>query len=268
MATASKRNRAGRANMWEALLELSGNRTIVRLAIFVTASVVVGVAWIVGLQGRSFSVAGWTIGAQPTAPVPAASLTASPTEASATTALIGSVLPDPTRTPPSPLVTATAEVEPSMTPAAPASKCPPPVAPLPRNAELITCAWGFWNDAKYVEAIGVAEQCIDEFEGQALRDQRTLSVGEQPAPITGKPGSAAEKDTILAQGVLNDVAACHFVMGQALERLGRVDDARAAYRDVLQFPFARVWDAGGDPGGLGFFWSPAQAATDRLAAMP
>lgn len=268
MATTSKRTRSGKANVWEFLLALSGNPTIVKWAIFVTASVVVCIAWIVGLQGRSFSVAGMHFDAQSTLPAPAATATNAPTAVIPPTALANLVAPSSTRTPTIALATMTTEVEPSQTPAAPRTKCPPPVAPLSRNAELITCAWGFWNDALYAEAIDVAEQCIDEFQGQALRDQRTQSTSGQPTPITGKPESKAERDAILAQGVLNDVAACHFVKGQSLERLGRSTEAQDAYRNVLQFSFARVWDAGGDPNGLGFFWSPAQAAADRLAAMP
>lgn len=139
---------------------------------------------------------------------------------------------------------------------------------MPRNARLISCAWDFLDDARYMDAMAVAEECIDAFEGQALRDQQSLSLDGQPAPLTGQPGSKAELNEILKRGVLNDVAACHFVKGQALERLGRLDDAKDAYQKVLKYPHARVWDPAGDPSGLGFFWSPAQAAADRLSVLP
>ncbi len=268
MATTSKRSRTGRANVWEFLLELSGNPAIVKLVVFVTASILVCIAWIVGLQGRSFSGAGWTVGPQPTSAAPAATATNPPPATPLPAALAGPTSPSSTSTPIPPVATNAPAVEVPPTQVVALPECPPLVAPLPRNAELITCAWGFWNDGRDVEAIAVAEQCIADFEGQALRDQRALSLGGQPAPIIGRPGSQNEKDEILARGVLNDVAACHFVKGRASERLGRTDEAKEEYRAVLQFPLARVWDAGGEPGGLGFFWSPAQAATDRLASLP
>lgn len=275
MATTPKRNRTGRANMWEFLLAMSRNPTIIGLLRFLTISAVLCFLLVVGLQGRPISIAGWTIGAQPAASTSATTPMAQPTDGPLPAALAGTEAPVPTNVPTEVIATTSVmamtatEVQASSTPAEISSAdCPLTALSLPRNAQLTSCAWVFLDDARFVDAIAVAEECIDAFEGQALRDQQSLSLDGQPAPLTGQPGNKAELNEILKRGVLNDVAACHFVKGQALERLDRLDDARDEYQNVLQYPHARVWDPAGDPAGLGFFWSPAQAAADRLSVLP
>ena len=261
--------------MWEFFLALSRNPTIIGLLSFLTISVVLIFLLVVGLQGRPISIAGWTIGAQSTASTSATTPPTPPTAEPLPAALASTEAPGPTNVPTQVIamtsvmaMTAT-EIQASSAPLeVTAPDCPPNALSLPRNAQLAGCAWGFLDDARYVDAIAVAEECIDAFEGQALRDQQSLSLDGQPAPLTGQPGSKAELNEILKRGVLNDVAACHFVKGQALERLDRLDDARNEYQNVLQYPYARVWDPAGDPTGLGFFWSPAQAAADRLSVLP
>ncbi len=273
MATASRRNRSEKTNVWDLLLALVRSPKGVRWARNTTVLVIMGlllvIALVVVLPGKHLKIADIDIGARPTTPEPVAASTIAPSGTPLTAALASTETPPQSpNTPTLAVATTTPEVLASPTPTAAPPGCRPPASPLPRNAQLITCAWGFWDDARYMEAIAVADECIDAFEGQALRDQHALSLDGQPAPITGQPRSKAEMNEILKRGVLNDVAACHFVKGQALERLGQLDDAKEEYGNVLHYPHARVWDPGGDSTGLGYFWSPAQAASDRLATIP
>lgn len=58
---------------------------------------------------------------------------------------------------------------------------------------------------------------------------------------------------------LNDVGTCLFIEGQALEKAGRREEAASAYRKLIaDYGFAQCWDE------KGWFWKPAQAATERL----
>ncbi len=272
MSTTSKRNRTEKADVWVLLMALMRSPRIVRLlrnlAILTIMCLLLVIVLVVVLPGRFLSVAGIRIGAQSAPSDPVATSTIAPSGTPLQAALASTEVPNPSSTPAVTVATTATEVIAAPPPTLAPPDCPRPVSPLPKNAQLIRCAWGFWDDARYAEAVAVARECIDAFEGQALREQQSLSLDGQPAPLTGQPGSTAEMNEILKRGVLNDVAACHFVRGQAFERLGQLDDARAEYEATLQYPHARVWDPGGDPAGLGFFWSPAQAAADRLAGMP
>src|SRR5437763_4442512 len=48
----------------------------------------------------------------------------------------------------------------------------PPTAPLPLHSQLTTAAWNAFNKQDYVEAIAKAQECIDGFKPQALREQQ------------------------------------------------------------------------------------------------
>lgn len=135
-----------------------------------------------------------------------------------------------------------------------------PAAPLPLHSQLTTSAWNASKKRDYVEAIAKAQQCIDGFQAQALREQQEYAASGGALPPVGAV-SEDEKRKIFSRGGLNDVATCYFIKGEALENLSRVSEAKDAYKAAQQFPAARTWDA------AGFFWSPAQGASDRLAAL-
>jgi len=141
---------------------------------------------------------------------------------------------------------------------------PPPVCTgvdqtLPLNTQYAACAWAALSAENYREVLNVTSQCLDMFELQAVRDQEALTRDEVVTlPPSVKPDSAT-KASILARGVLNDVAACAFIRGQAQEKLGQSAEAIVAYQTVRRFPDARIWDARTER-----FWSPAVAAGDRI----
>ncbi|MBL8107894.1 MAG: hypothetical protein JNJ72_20165, partial [Anaerolineales bacterium] len=71
-----------------------------------------------------------------------------------------------------------------------------------------------------------------------------------------------EKKLIFANWALNDVGTAYYIKALALEKLGRLSEAREAYEKTVSFEFARCWDPSG------FFWSPAEAASENLAKLP
>lgn len=130
----------------------------------------------------------------------------------------------------------------------------------PLNVKLTSQAWQALNKGDYRRAIEYAGKGIDEFRGSADRAQAQLVREHAPLPPTGKV-SASEKRTIMARGLLNDVATCFFIMGRASEYLGRKEEAKRSYQAAAKYTYARCWDPNG------WFWSPAEVASDRLSRL-
>ena len=169
--------------------------------------------------------------------------------------------PTPTETPtPTPTDTSTPTETPMPTPTDTPTSTPtakPPSTPTPvTSAGLTAAAWDALDNGQYETAIENAQRCIDLFEDEAIRQQDALT---EPPPLG--PVSSAQKQEISSNWALNDVGTCYFIMGQALEKLGRIEDAKSAYRGAQRFPYARTWDP------KGWFWSPAEGASKRLAEL-
>src|ERR1019366_2926053 len=95
-------------------------------------------------------------------------------------------------------------------------------------AQLASDAFKALESKKYAEAIETANECVFEFGKQAERDQKALE--DSHAPMPGDEIPAGERPTILKRGVLNDVASCHFVKGEAYRFQHKNRDAEQAYQ--------------------------------------
>jgi hypothetical protein len=133
--------------------------------------------------------------------------------------------------------------------------------------QCLSEAWAAFNNSNYKFAMQSADKCISSFHLKAERDQATLVQRREPEPPTGAV-SDQDKQKIFSRGVLNDVAAAYIVKGKSAEALDAklhpksIDYralARAAYTEAKKLTYARVFDP------KGYFWSPAEAASDRLA---
>ena len=133
---------------------------------------------------------------------------------------------------------------------------------IPEHTQITVAAWDALSRNDYIAAASTAQVCIDKFEGVATQEQDTLVANSSPPPPLG-PITDEEKRLIDSRGTLNDVATCYFILGQALEQLNRIEEAKAAYSGAQKFPYARTWD----PTNHGV-WSPAEAASDRLNKLP
>ncbi|MBX3745287.1 MAG: hypothetical protein KF833_08240 [Verrucomicrobiae bacterium] len=140
-------------------------------------------------------------------------------------------------------------------------------APYPSFAqakhELLTAAaWNALVAADYGVAIDRAGECIGEFKEAAGALQADLERAGKPLPSGGVTGAA--RDAILANGPLNSVATCYFIIGEASRLFVRTDPAkfvaaRSAYEEA-KLGFGRGYNTNG------VFWIPAEKATLRLQA--
>ena len=123
----------------------------------------------------------------------------------------------------------------------------------------IGAAWEALAAGKSEAAITNANVWINGFHVQATQLQQKLQSENADLPT----GAVSDdiKSKILENGVLNNVAACYFIKGEAFSKMGRTEDARKAYAEAKKLTFARVWDP------QGWFWSPADAANDKLEAL-
>lgn len=128
------------------------------------------------------------------------------------------------------------------------------------ESPLLTNAWKCGEDHEC--AIKAALTCVDKFGLQAADDQKAIESGpESKRPLD--PG-AADKDSpgakrTFANGVLNDAAACMFILGNAQRARAMCPEARSTYEKLSKLTYARVWD------NQGWFWAPASDAQKALA---
>lgn len=131
---------------------------------------------------------------------------------------------------------------------------------VPLNQELTSAAWKLLEEKKYDEAISKAEECIETFVGQAEIAQEELIEKKVPEPPTS-PKSEKEIQEIHSRGVLNDVGACYFIVGQSYEKLGNNEKALEAYKEAKKLIHAMVWDP------KGWFWNVSKAAAGRIRVL-
>jgi len=137
------------------------------------------------------------------------------------------------------------------------------------SEEMTKAAWEPFNNNNHKSAVEKAQECIYEFEGAAKRQQADLVRNKEPLPPTGKVDPNVKRQ-ILDRGVLNDVGTCLWIKGRSAEYLFQKskekdtssrDLAIAAYQEACGLTYARTWDP------KGWFWSPAEAASDGLARL-
>jgi len=126
-------------------------------------------------------------------------------------------------------------------------------------------AFNYFNSAEYEKVIQSTNECIDKFARAAKIQQNKLIKKYQP----GVPNSENISQVIFQQGLVNDVAASYFLKGRSGEylyqRTGELkyrQIAEEAYKNAMVLDYGLIWDV------KGWFWSPSEAASDRLDGLP
>jgi len=129
-------------------------------------------------------------------------------------------------------------------------------------------AWAAYNRGDYALAIAAADGCVEDFGPKALKDQVLYGDMRESVPPTGTVDAASDRKRLLDRWAVNDVSAAFFVKGRSAEALyGKLklvkykQIALRAYQSAVKLSFGRCWDP------QGWFWSPAEAAGDRISAL-
>lgn len=144
---------------------------------------------------------------------------------------------------------------PQPAPPAPAPTTPPAPPVLDfgdhSSSTLTSKAWDAFNAKNQPVAQGYAKKCIELYQVKAVEMQKAIA----PAPPT-------VKEEIEKQWALNDVGTSYFILGQSLEAEGKVKEAAAAFKFLVDnLALAQCWDT------KGWFWKPADAARERAKAL-
>ncbi len=117
------------------------------------------------------------------------------------------------------------------------------------SASLTSEAWQALEKKDYATAKARIEKCRQLYEAKAVEMQAGLT--SLPAP-----------DKAHSYWALNDVGTCIFILGKVAEAEGKPKEALRHYQEVVdRFSWSQCWDK------QGWFWQPAVAAKERLAAL-
>lgn len=133
----------------------------------------------------------------------------------------------------------------------------------PLYTRVAEVSWDALEEEEYLLALSLTDACTDNFEAQAVQMQKSLSISSAPSLAIGKVENDDTRSKIFSNGILNEVAACYIIKGDAFESLNCINEAREAYSKVLHFPHARVWDPKQE-----IFWSPSEIASQKLVELP
>jgi tetratricopeptide (TPR) repeat protein len=132
---------------------------------------------------------------------------------------------------------------------APSTNAPMDPANPSSSASLTSEAWQALEKKDYATAKARIEKCRQLYEAKAVEMQAGLT--SLPAP-----------DKTHSYWALNDVGTCVFILGKVAEAEGKPKEALRHYQEVVdRFSLSQCWDK------QGWFWQPAVAAKERLAAL-
>lgn len=144
---------------------------------------------------------------------------------------------------------------PAQEPVAPANQIIPEPAPVGvynygdyRSETLTIKAWQALSDRDLNAVLAYTNKCISLYSAEASKMQKSLSeysTGDQK---------------IFSYWALNDVATCLYIQGEALRRVKRMDEAKAAFNRIInEFSYAQTYDVNKKT-----FWKPVDGANDSL----
>lgn len=132
----------------------------------------------------------------------------------------------------------------------------PELADMAPHEAYTAEAWNAQKRGAHAKAIEVADKCLVEFHSVAQDVEMELT--RRGISLPSGVVDEATKKVIFENGLLNDVATCAYIKGRSAEARGDKVTAMKAYGDATRLPHGRCWDP------QGWFWVPAEGASDRL----
>jgi len=114
------------------------------------------------------------------------------------------------------------------------------------SSDYVKKGWNYLGERKFDKVYKITDECIVKYSSQADRLAKTLS----GFPPKGKEGMYK---------VMNDVATCLFIKGEALMREGKIEKAKKVFKKIVdKYPYSVAWDP------RGWFWSVKEKAEITL----
>jgi len=114
------------------------------------------------------------------------------------------------------------------------------------SSDYVKKGWNYLGERKFDKVYKITDECIAKYSSQADKLAKTLS----DFPPKGKEGMYK---------VMNDVATCLFIKGEALMREGRIEEAKKVFKEIIdKYPYSVAWDP------RGWFWSVKEKAEITL----
>lgn len=111
---------------------------------------------------------------------------------------------------------------------------------------LTVSAWEHLAEKDYEGVMAYAEKCLELYEEKAremAKEMRTFA------------GLGHEDD----YEAVNDVAACHYIMGEAYMKQEKYDEAIKEFNAAIdEYPYAQCWDP------KGWFWKVAEVSKKNI----
>lgn len=114
------------------------------------------------------------------------------------------------------------------------------------SSDYVNKAWALKGAKNYQETYRVVDGCIAKFSSQA--DEMALSLSDFP--------SKGEENRY---NIMNDVAACYFIKGEALRDEGKKEESIKAFQAAIdKYPYAQNFDP------RGWYWSIKEKAASAI----
>jgi len=114
------------------------------------------------------------------------------------------------------------------------------------SSEYVNKAWARLGKREFSEVHALVDECIRKYSSQA----------EDQAKALGGFPTKGEEDNFK---IMNDVAVCYFIKGEALMREGKTKEAKAAFAKAIdKYPYAQSFDP------RGWYWSIKEKAEITL----
>ena len=120
-----------------------------------------------------------------------------------------------------------------------------------RSSTLVSKAWKALGENDLEAVMAYVNKTVELYDDAARKMQSSLS--DYPE---------GSQDEIFGYWALNDIATALYVQGEAYRKVEMVDEAKEAYQKIAdEYTYGQCWDNGG------WFWKPAEAASEEIEKM-
>jgi beta-glucuronidase len=114
------------------------------------------------------------------------------------------------------------------------------------SSDYVKMGWTQLGKRNFEQVYKITDECIEKF---------SFTADDLAKDLAGFPPKGKES----FYQIMNDVATCYFIKGEALMREGRAEEAKKVFREVIEkYPYAYAWDP------RGWFWSIREKAQVTL----